>query len=103
MHMAGKNSAIDLLAEILNASDLSTNTLSKTKSPAKAREALDKWIASVNISFDDIDDEVRRGAYQKNQREFYVCSFSVDEPELYVGKVIVQDGKLIGESSSISG
>ena len=67
------------------------------------REALDKWIATVNISFEDVDDEVHKGICHGNSREVYTFSFSVDEPEIYVGKVVIEGENLIGESSTVSG
>jgi len=100
--MADKNRAVDLLAELVSDNDLTGSTISKNKIPKEVRTHLDSWLTDVSIDFEDLDDEVAKGSYFDDEREFYIFSFSVDSAEQYVGKVAIEPGGLIGESSAVS-
>src|SRR5258708_8087353 len=96
------NPAIDVLAELLVDDDLKVSKIKKEDIPKNIRKTLDDWISPVNVNFDGIAEDVLCGSYFDDERSYYSFSFYFDNPEIYTGTVIIQEGVVIGESSSIS-
>jgi hypothetical protein len=98
--MPDANSAIDLVSDILADGDLKCGAVRKEQVPAPVRHALDQWLASVNLEFKDVDDEVLRGKLHKDEREIYRFWVEVQEPEIFVAKVVIEGDQIIGVSSA---
>ena len=85
------NLAVDTLYDIakMGGNDFSGKPIAKDAVPTEIMDALKKWVDSVNIELADVDDEAYVGSWFDDERTYYAFTFSVSEPEAFVGTLAI--------------
>lgn len=85
------DATVDMVLDIVSEGngDFHSTKMSRTKATQDVKRALEVYVASINISMSDVDDDAYHGQWFDDDRDFWLFTFSGTDPDPFGGTVII--------------